>query len=243
MAKELPYFRFTVSEWLNGDISMASYEEKGLFIDICSWYWFKDCNVTQAMLKQRYSNATALKKLYELDVIMLDSEKVTIEFLDEQFSLLSTKRKLRQKAGRKGGKQRSSNAKAMLKQSSSYKDKDKDKDKDKEIYKENEIEEIYKEYPSRCVVTGRSLSKSSKDKDRLKTILKTHTKESILSIIQMYINECKRDNTYMKNFSTFLNNLPDYGDGNTYQERRIQLPPDLDPTTPKGRDYEKRQQK
>ena len=33
MAKELPYFRFTAAEWLNDDISLESYELKGLFIE------------------------------------------------------------------------------------------------------------------------------------------------------------------------------------------------------------------
>ena len=38
MAKELPYFRFTVQDWQNKDISLESYEMKGLFIDICGFY-------------------------------------------------------------------------------------------------------------------------------------------------------------------------------------------------------------
>jgi hypothetical protein len=53
MAKELPYFRFTATEWLNGDISLESFELKGLFIDLCSYYWFKDCSVTVAMLEKK----------------------------------------------------------------------------------------------------------------------------------------------------------------------------------------------
>ena len=126
MASELPYFRFKVSEWMNGDISMEDYECKGLFIDVCAWYWFKDCSITKAMLERRYNNARLLQILYESDVIKFDEDIVVIEFLNEQFDILTESRKARQDAGRKGGL---SKAKAKLKQSSSYKDKDKDKDK------------------------------------------------------------------------------------------------------------------
>lgn len=137
MSKELPYFRFTASEWLNDDISLESYETKGIFIDICAYYWFKDCSVTKALLEKRFSNCHAtLKRLFDTGIIKLrtDSDFIDINFLNIQFDLLSECRKRRQCAGSKGGKKRSSNAKAMLKQTSSYKDKDKYNNKDKERY-------------------------------------------------------------------------------------------------------------
>lgn len=132
MAKELPYFRFTVQEWQNGDIGIESYELKGLFIDICGFYWIKDCTVSVPMLQKRFSNAKdLLEQLFDLGIIKVDdSDNASINFLDEQFDMLSENRKRRQQAGKKGGLAKSSNAKAMLKQSSSYKDKDKDKEKD-----------------------------------------------------------------------------------------------------------------
>jgi hypothetical protein len=136
MAKELPYFRFTPQEWQNGDISLERLELRGLFIDICCYYWIKDCSINVAMLKKRYSNDIELiNELIENEIISTDEndEFVIISFLDEQFDVLSEQRKRRQNAGSKGGKQKSSNAKAMLKQKSSYKDKDKDKDKEKII--------------------------------------------------------------------------------------------------------------
>ncbi len=141
MAKELPYFRFTSQEWQNGDISLESYELKGLFIDICAYYWVKDCSLTKAMLEKRFRDASELlNQLFELGIIDLDKNKeyVQINFLDEQFDVLSEARKRRQNAGKKGGKQRASNAKAKPKQCLSYNDKDKDNDndKDKEVKKE-----------------------------------------------------------------------------------------------------------
>jgi hypothetical protein len=138
MAKELPYFRFTPQEWQNGDVSLESYEIKGLFIDIISYYWIKDCSITLAMLNKRFrGDENLINNLFELEIIKHDHETdyISINFLDEQFDILSTARKRRQEAGSKGGKQKSSNAKAMLKQSFSYKDKDNDKYKDKKTIK------------------------------------------------------------------------------------------------------------
>jgi hypothetical protein len=141
MAKELPYFRFTVQEWQNGDISMESYELKGLFIDICGFYWMKDCTVRKELLYKRFSNARAmLEQLLSNEIIKLENDgNISIEFLNEQFDLLSEKRKKRQEAGKKGGLAKSSNAKAMLKQKPSYKDKDKDKYNDKDFIKQESI--------------------------------------------------------------------------------------------------------
>lgn len=130
MAKELPYFRFTVQDWQNGKISLESFELQGLFISICGYYWINDCSLTLAMLQKKFSNATTLiKQLIDLGIIKHENrhDKIEIEFLNIQYDLLSEKRKVRQDAGSKGGK-----AKAMLKQKPSYKDNNKNKDKDKD---------------------------------------------------------------------------------------------------------------
>jgi hypothetical protein len=144
MANELPYFRFTVQAWQNGKVSLEDYNLKGLFIDVCGYYWVQDCSITIAMLEKRFRDAKGmLKELIELEIIKVDNEgNITIEFLNEQFDLLSEKRKKRQLAGKKGGLSKSSNAKAMLKQSSSYKDKDNNKDKDKDKDKKRKKKEV-----------------------------------------------------------------------------------------------------
>ena len=132
MAKELPYFRFTVQEWQNGNISLERYELQGLFISVCGFYWLQDCNITLTILKKKFNNATILlQELIDLGILKHESrrDKIDIVFLNNQYDLLSEKRKLRQVAGSKGG-----NAKAKLKQKGSYKDKDKDNNKDKNKY-------------------------------------------------------------------------------------------------------------
>lgn len=72
---------------------------------------------------------------------------------------------------------------------------------------------IYDRYPTKCVVSGRSTGKSRK-KD-LATIIRLlkkgeYTEETLASVIDRYINDCKQHSSYIKNFSTFLNNIPDY---------------------------------
>ena len=114
MAKELPYFRFTVAEWMNGDIQMVSNEDKGVFADICAFYWFKDCSITLAKLKQKFSNAKAnINRLIEEDIIKhnIDNDFIEIDFLNGQYEKLSNLHEARVLAGRKGGY---SKAKAKL---------------------------------------------------------------------------------------------------------------------------------
>ena len=73
-----------------------------------------------------------------------------------------------------------------------------------------EVDEVYTAYPTRCVVRGTSTGKSVNNKKKIRTLLKSSTKEELLLTIKKYIADCKSGNVYMKNFTTFLNNLPDY---------------------------------
>lgn len=74
---------------------------------------------------------------------------------------------------------------------------------------ENEfIERMYKLYPTKCPCRNVSLGKCSKDKDRIRKLLKTYSMEQIESVIKNEV-ETKYGKSYMQNFSTFLNNFPD----------------------------------
>lgn len=70
------------------------------------------------------------------------------------------------------------------------------------------IEEMYRLYPAKCPKRNSSLGKSHKDKDRIKRLLKTYTKEEIEQVIRAEVDNNYGVN-YMKNFSTFLNNFPE----------------------------------
>ena len=54
MAKDLPYFKFFCSEWNDGDITLEDYETQGLFINICSYYWSNECDITFTKLKKKF---------------------------------------------------------------------------------------------------------------------------------------------------------------------------------------------
>lgn len=70
------------------------------------------------------------------------------------------------------------------------------------------VEKIYLLYPTKCPKRGTSLGKSAKDKNRIKKLLKTYTKEQIEAVVRKEIGD-KFGISYMQNFSTFLNNFPD----------------------------------
>jgi hypothetical protein len=70
------------------------------------------------------------------------------------------------------------------------------------------IERIYQLYPSKCPKRGSSLGKCSKDKNRIRTLLKTYSMDVIERVVKHEI-ETKYGIQYMQNFSTFLNNFPD----------------------------------
>lgn len=85
--------------------------------------------------------------------------------------------------------------------------------KEKEIIKkipQADIDEVYKSYPTRCVVRGAHLGKSWSNKKQIERVLQKREKEDILYTINRYVNECREKKVYMKNFSTFLNNIPEF---------------------------------
>jgi len=85
--------------------------------------------------------------------------------------------------------------------------------KKEEIESNNDLKElveiIYNSYPSKCPVGNRSTGKTSKNKDKINSMLKNMSKDDLISKIEWYISDCKKTNTYIKNFGSFLNNLPD----------------------------------
>ena len=80
------------------------------------------------------------------------------------------------------------------------------------------VKHVYDAYPSKCIITGRITGKSSKDKDKIATLLKTNSEHKLIDIINRYVEDCKAHNCYIKNFSTFLNNLPELPEEQRPQE-------------------------
>ena len=100
MAKDLPYFKFFCSEWNDGDITLEDYKTQGVFINVCSYYWSNECDVTIEKLNKRFKhNQEELTTLFHSELIKKDEAHIVITFLDEQQQERSETRKVRVKGG------------------------------------------------------------------------------------------------------------------------------------------------
>jgi hypothetical protein len=104
MAKELPYFKFEPAEYLTKDISFCSLSAQGLFINICSYYWQRNCELTKEQLLRRLNHETELNELIQEGVIDLVENKIIIKFLDNQLNEVENKSKTNSTNGSKGGR-------------------------------------------------------------------------------------------------------------------------------------------
>ena len=100
------------------------------------------------------------------------------------------------------------------------KEKEKEKDsysskegkKEKNNIFDDSVEKIYAFYPGKDLNNNnRSTGKGFKNKEQINKLLKTGLTEDVLiKTIEIYFENCRSSGSYLKNFSTFLNNLPDY---------------------------------
>lgn len=70
------------------------------------------------------------------------------------------------------------------------------------------VDKIYKLYPTTCPMRNSPLGKSSKDKERIRRLLKSYSMADIERVVRNEV-ETKFGKAYMQNFATFLNNFPD----------------------------------
>ena len=104
MAKELPYFKFEPAEYLTKDISFCSLSAQGLFINICSYYWQRNCKLTKEQLLKRLNHEIELNELIQEGVIDLIENNIFIKFLDNQLNEVEIKSKTNSINGGKGGR-------------------------------------------------------------------------------------------------------------------------------------------
>ncbi len=226
MEKELPYFKFYPDKWINGDISLLPENIQGIFINVCSYYWKRNCRVALAKLKQKLSNCQdGLKTLIENDIIIIDeNENIIIDFLNEQYKdYISLHLKLSE-SGRKGGiskakgrlKAGKRQAKAFAKQLPIYKE-----EYNKEIYKEKI--EFYEKQKQICLSNGNDtgylnlieyLFKNNELKRPIDHVLNL---ECQLEYVQ-YLELKRKAKEYDKSVKDYLNILvdtPKYAKGKT----------------------------
>jgi hypothetical protein len=103
MAKDLPYFKFYISEWTDGDITLESLSTQGLFVNVCCYYWSKETDVKIDQLFKRFGK-NPIESLIKKEIIKLESDKVSINFLDEQFKTRTKKARTNAKNGKNGGR-------------------------------------------------------------------------------------------------------------------------------------------
>jgi hypothetical protein len=112
MSKELPYFKFIVTEWLTGDIILEELDVQGLFVNICALYWKKAGNLHIDEVTKRYPNkATALAILTDR-FISLNDGFLDINFLHEQLTERQLKSVTNSKNGSLGGRPKASKTQA-----------------------------------------------------------------------------------------------------------------------------------
>lgn len=104
MAKELPYFKFEPAEYLTKDISFCSLSAQGLFINICSYYWQRNCKLTKEQLLRRLNHEKELNELISEGVVDLIENNIYIKFLDNQLDEVENKSKTNSANGSKGGR-------------------------------------------------------------------------------------------------------------------------------------------
>lgn len=224
MAKELPYFKFFVSEWNDGDITLESFEVQGLFINICSYYWSNEGYIFLSKTKKKFKTLDEnYNILIENKILKVENDLITISFLDEQLADRDSKALINKENGKKGGRPKNqtetekkptglfseTETKANTKAIREEKKREEEKRKEK---KKEDVNFIYSLYPSKCPNREASNGKSEKNKEAISKHLETKSKEDLEKIINTYVQDCIKSKTYMKNFSTFLNNLPDYSE-------------------------------
>lgn len=105
MAKNFPYFKFIVTEWMTGDIVFEDFEVQGLFINICALYWQRDGVLSIDEINKRYKKPARLTDLIDHFIIVNDG-LISIDFLDEQLKDANHVSKVNSENGSKGGRKK-----------------------------------------------------------------------------------------------------------------------------------------
>lgn len=109
MAKELPYFQFEPAEYLTRDISFCSLSAQGLFINVCAYYWQRQCELTRTQFLRRLNHEKELNELVQEGIIDLIDDTIKIKFLDVQFCKATSLSKTNSSNGSKGGRPKKEN--------------------------------------------------------------------------------------------------------------------------------------
>jgi hypothetical protein len=105
MAKDIPYFKFYINEWINGDITLEEMEIQGVFINICAYYWSKDCELNLNNLKKKFRGyESKIDALIESGIIKVNNQEIVIMFLNEQLQSKAVQQITNRQNGSLGGR-------------------------------------------------------------------------------------------------------------------------------------------
>ena len=109
MAKELPYFQFEPAEYLTKDVSFCSLSAQGLFINICAYYWQRQCDLTREQFLRRFNFINEFEELIKEGVIDVIDGIIKIKFLDNQYIKATEFSKEQSRKGSLGGRPKKPN--------------------------------------------------------------------------------------------------------------------------------------
>ena len=192
MAKDLPYFKFFCSEWNDGDITLEDYNVQGVFINVCSYYWSKECNLESKMLYKRFKDVKeAINTLITEGHIKDVDGFIEINFLDEQLGERGKLSKQNSKNAKKRWAEKAEaerllcerNASASVSQceegteSMQYREEKKREEKKREEKRLSDFDifwETYNKKVGRKDVERKFLSLSQKDVDKILRVVKIY---------------------------------------------------------------------
>lgn len=117
MAKELPFFKFEISEWMFGRIQKQPLEVQGTFINLCCRYWHKLGDLS-------YDNACFdfvpehIDNLIKSGIVKKDGERVVIAFMDSQLDECASISKVNSVKGKKSAEIRANRKSTAVNHSS-----------------------------------------------------------------------------------------------------------------------------
>ena len=136
---------FYPDEWKDGDVTLLPFDLQGIFINVCCYYWKRNCNIDITKLKQRYNTVITeqWESLISSDILKVGVDgKIIIQFLDEQWDKRQSEYKQKSDAGKKGMESRwGVNNTPITDHNNIEEDKDKNKIK-KKIFKPPTIIEV-----------------------------------------------------------------------------------------------------
>jgi len=200
MAKELPYFKFYSSEWSDGNISLESWEAQGLFVNLCCWYWSRECKLELELVNKKYRlDLELISQLFDANVIKEKNGFLIISFLDQQMKERKARSKQNRINGLGGGRPKTQSVNSRLaKQNPVVTNKE---EKRREEKKEENIKEKFDEW---WAFYPRKLNKK-KAETSYKTAIKKASSEELLEALKSQLCTFSPDLEFVPHATTWLN--------------------------------------